>query len=256
MNRARISKVGSNKIGRQISAGFTLVELLLAMTLMSILLALTYSGLRAASRSADQGEKMLAAGDEVRAAHQFVRRQLNQMLPLSYEVSDGKDQVRVVFKGEANRIQYVASMPGYLGAGGPQVQLLELANGNDGKVLQISHALLQEYEEGDLELRDPVPLLEHIQTATFEFLGRDEAGEITSWSASWDTPEILPVAVRLNIGFDEQIRLEWPELVAGVRLDAVAVSGAMQRDDYGQAIQNLIQGKGRNKGQRDRDSRD
>ena len=246
-------KTSINISGRHLSAGFTLVELLLAMTLMSILLALTYSGLRAASRSADQGEKMLVVGGEMRAAHQFVRRQLNQMLPLSYEISDGQDQLRVVFEGDASRIRYVASMPGYLGAGGPQVQMLELVNGSDGKILQISHALLQEYQEGDLEIRDPVPLLTNIQSATFEFLGLDENGEIGSWSASWDTPEILPLAVRLNIGFDEQTRLEWPELVAGVRLDAVAVSGGVQRNDYGQAIQDLIKGKGRRDG---RDSRD
>ena len=244
MNKMGRNNIGRNKVGRHISAGFTLVELLLAMTLMSILLALTYSGLRAASRSADQGEKMLAAGGEVRAAHQFVRRQLNQMLPLSYTVSDDIDQTRVVFEGDARRIQYVAPMPGYLGAGGPQVQMLELVNGDNGQVLQISHALLQEYEEGDLGLRDPVTLLEHIQSATFEFLGRDEKGEITSWSASWGTPEILPVAVRLNIGFDEETRLEWPQLVAGVRLDAAAVGGAVQRDDYSQTIQDMIKSSG------------
>ena len=47
-------------VGR--NRGFTLVELLLAITLMSILLALTYSGLRAASRSSERGEALLAAG--------------------------------------------------------------------------------------------------------------------------------------------------------------------------------------------------
>ena len=64
--------------------GFTLVELLLAVTLMSILLALTYTGLRAATRSSERGEQILAAGGELRAAHQFMRRQLNQMLPLPF----------------------------------------------------------------------------------------------------------------------------------------------------------------------------
>jgi len=249
MNRLGLNKSGMNKTSRLKNAGFTLIELLLAMTLMSMLLALTYSGLRAASRSADQGEKMLAAGGEVRAAHQFVRRQLNQMLPLSYDVTEGQDLIRVVFEGDATRIQYVAPMPGYLGAGGPQVQMMEIANGEDGKVLQISHALLQNYEEGDLEMRNPVPLLEHIQSASFEFLGRDEGGEITQWSPAWDTPEILPIAVRLNISFEGDTRLEWPELVASVRLDAGAVGGGIQRTSYSNAIQDLI--KGKNQGLRD-----
>lgn len=94
--------------------GFTLVELLLAITLMSILLGLTYTGLRAAARSSERGEIMLAAGGEMRASHQFVRRQINQMLPLSFAVTDDSDAIRIVFVGDAKHIQYVAPMPGYL----------------------------------------------------------------------------------------------------------------------------------------------
>ena len=129
-----------NTISKQ-SRGFTLVELLLAITLMSILLGLTYTGLRAATRSSERGEKMLAAGGELRATHQFVRRQLNQMLPLSFALSDDADEIRIVFSGDARSIQYVAPMPGYLGTGGPQVQLIELAGSGDDSVLQFSHDL-------------------------------------------------------------------------------------------------------------------
>lgn len=228
------------------NSGFTLVELLLAMTLMSILLALTYSGLRAASRSADQGEKILAAGGELRASHQFVRKQLNQMLPLSFDQSESGDQVRVVFEGDANRIKYVAPMPGYLGSGGPQVQMMELVNGSQGKRLQISHALLQNYQDGDLELRDPVTLLEQIQSASFEFLGRDEQGEITGWVSSWDTPEILPIAVRLAVTFEEGDQLEWPELVAAIRLDPGAIGAGARTPSYSDSIQDLIKGRRQN----------
>ena len=180
-------------------SGFTLVELLLAMTLMSILLGLTYSGLRAATRSAEKGEAMLAAGGEVRAAHQFVRRQLNQMLPLPFAIEEGNEEVRVLFEGDSRHIQYVAPMPGYLGAGGPQVQLLELDGGGDDKVLQFSHSLLQGFEQSHLSDRDPVLLLRDVDSASFEFLGRDEDGEISDWTSSWDNEGILPIAVRLNI---------------------------------------------------------
>ena len=55
---------------------------------MSILLGLTYTGLRAATRSSQRGELLLAAGGELRASHQFIRRQLNQMLPLPFAVTD------------------------------------------------------------------------------------------------------------------------------------------------------------------------
>lgn len=228
--------------------GFTLVELLLAITLMSILLGLTYTGLRAATRSSERGEKMLAAGGEMRASHQFIRRQLNQMLPLPFDVTDDADELRIVFVGDARTIQYVAPMPGYLGSGGPQVQLIELINGDDG-VLQFSHALLQGYEDERLFDRDPVVLLENVRSGGFEFLGLDEDGEPTDWTSSWDEPELLPVAVRLNLEFAGDLRLLWPELVAGVRIDESAVQGGVGRRTYEQTIKDLISGKGRAKKQ-------
>ena len=174
-----------NNLSPQRSAGFTLVELLLAITLMSILLGLTYSGLRAATRASQRGELLLAAGGELRASHQFIRRQLNQMLPLPYAVTEDAEEFRIVFEGDEKHIQYVAPMPGYLGAGGPQVQLIEIVNADDGELLiQFSHALLQGFEESRLMDRDPVILLEGVSSAGFEFLTEDEEGELIGWTTS------------------------------------------------------------------------
>jgi len=230
----------SSGTGPARSTGFTLVELLLAITLMSMLLGLAYGGLRTAARSAERGEVMLAAGGEMRAAHQFIRRQLNQLLPLPYAVDNDVAGTRVLFEGSATRIQFVAPMPGYLGSGGPQVQVLELAQDNEGRVLQFSHALLQGFEQERLSDRDPVILLEGVESADFEFLGKDENGELTNWSASWDQQGMLPVAVRLNIEYGEQARLQWPELVAGVKVDEEAVTGGTGRSSYQQVIKDLM----------------
>ncbi len=238
-----------NKSSPGHAKGFTLVELLLAITLMSILLGLTYSGLRAATRSSQRGEILLAAGGELRASHQFIRRQLNQMLPLSFAETDETQPLRIVFQGDAKHIQYVAPMPGYLGSGGPQVQLIEVINGDDGEsVVQFSHALLQGFSEDRLYDRDPVILLESVNSAGFEFLGMDEEGELTGWTTTWDTEEILPVAVRLDLEFSEGINLRWPDLAAGVRVDAQALQGLGAGANtgvptYQQNMRNLIKGR-------------
>jgi general secretion pathway protein J len=164
--------------------GFTLVELLLALTLMSMLLALAYGGLRAATRAADRGQTILEDSSRIRMAHQFVRKQLNQMMPLVF--AENEDQTeRTVFLGSADRIRFVAPMPGYLGFGGPQVQELAIVQGDDSLELVLSHALLQGFEEELLFERLPIPLLEGIEHAEFSFLGRDETGELTGWTTSW-----------------------------------------------------------------------
>jgi len=227
-------------------SGFTLVELLLAITLMSILLGLTYSGLRAATRSSERGEELLAAGAELRVAHQFIRRQLNQMLPLPFAVMDDTDEIRIVFEGGAQRIQFVAPMPGYLGTGGPQVQLMEIVNGDgDGVVLQFSHALLLGFSEDRLYERDPVILLEDVKSADFEFLGIDEEGELIDWTTTWEQFDVLPVAVRLNLEFYEGLNLIWPDLVAGVRVDEQAIrTGRTRPPTYKESIRDLSKNRG------------
>jgi len=190
---------------------------------------------------------MLAAGGELRAAHQFIRRQLNQMLPLPFAETDDSEALRIVFEGDARHIQYVAPMPGYLGTGGPQVQLVEVVNGeNNELIIQFSHALLQGYAEERLHDRTPVILLEGVSSAGFEFLGRDEEGELTGWTTSWDQLDVLPVAVRLDVEFTEGLNLHWPDLAAGVRVDEQALQGlggGLGQPTYEQAIKDLIKGK-------------
>lgn len=226
------------------AAGFTLVELLLAITLMSILLALTYTGLRAATRATERGEDKLAVAGGIRSSHQFIRRQLNQMLPLAFAEQDDANRTRIMFLGDSRSVQFVAPMPGYLGSGGPQVQYLELADGADGYVLQFRHALLQFFEEDRLYDRDPVVLLENIDAAEFEYIGWDEEGLLTPWMQTWDQPDSLPVAVRLNIEFAEHQQAQWPVLVAGVKVDEKAVQGAANQPTYQQAIKDLVSGGG------------
>lgn len=228
---------------RRQSAGFSLVELLLALTLMSMLLALAYGGLRASTQATERGQKILDDSNRIRMAHQFVRQQLTQMLPLAFE-EDEAGQTRSVFRGERNRIRYVAQMPGYLGYGGPQVQELEFVQGEKGLALVLSHTLLQGFDETLLYEREPVLLLDNIQLAEFTFLGLDENGEMSTWTPSWEDENQLPAAVALEIEFAEDVFIQWPMLTTSVRIDPGAVGGGANPDqvgkDYGATIRNLM----------------
>lgn len=224
--------------------GFTLVELLLSITLMSLLLGLAYGGMRAATRASDGGQAMLEQSSQLRITHQFIRRQLNLMLPLAFEMDDeDDDRGRIVFLGDSDGIWFVGPMPGYLGNGGPQVQMMEVTRGKEGLQLQLRHALLQDFRPEYLDERDPVVLLEGLTDARFEFLEADEDGEVLGWVTAWENTEATPLAVRLDLAFAEEDKVEWPLLIASVRLDALAIGGP-QAEDYGQAIQDLIQRRG------------
>lgn len=225
---------------RQGQAGFSLVEMLLAFTLMAMLLGLAYGGFRAASRAADSGQEALEHSGSIRTVHQFIRRQLNQMLPLAYGTGDDTGQERIVFEGDAGRIQFVAPMPGYLGQGGPQVQYLEVVPGEEGFDLLFGHQLLQGYDPLLMTEREPIVLLEGVESAQFEFLSTDETGTPIAWTGAWDTPHTLPRAVRLDIALPEGRSQVWPLLVAGARVDGAASAQAGNEQDYGNAVRSLI----------------
>jgi general secretion pathway protein J len=226
-----------------IQRGFTLVEVLLAMTLMSMLLALAYGGLRASTRATEKGQQILDDSNRIRMAHQFVRKQLTQLLPLAFD-EDETQQLRTVFEGSSRRIRYVAQMPGYLGFGGPQVQELEFVQGEEGLELVLSHALLQGFEEEYLYEREPVLLLDKVQTAEFSFLGIDENGEMTQWTPDWEDETVLPSAVALDVRFVDDVFIQWPVLTTSVRIDQGAVGGANNRSvnqSYSTTIRELMQ---------------
>ena len=234
---------GRNPAIRRAAGGFTLVEILLAMTLLSMLMVLAYGGLRAATRAADKGQTVLEDSGRIRMAHQFVHKQLNQMLPLVFAESDDQTE-RTVFVGEPQRIRFVAPMPGYLGFGGPQVQELALVPGKKGLDLVLNHALLQGFEEENLYVRDPILLMDNIEDGQFSFLGRDDNGELLPWTAQWENGNILPDAVALDIDFNEDVYIRWPELTASVKTDPRAMTELAGEDangpNYSTAIRDLI----------------
>jgi general secretion pathway protein J len=223
--------------------GFTLVEMLLALTLMGMLLALTYGGMRAATRATDKGQEILEDSSRIRMAHQFVRRQLTQMLPLAFGLGDS-DEERIVFLGDARSIRYVAPMPGYLGYGGPQVQELFFEQGEEGLELVLSHALLQGFDESFLLDQEPILLLDDIQEARFSFLGRDDEGQPTVWSDRWDAYGQLPVAVSLEIQFNEDVYIRWPLLTTSVRVDGIGAGQSSFRRGYTDRIREMINRSG------------
>jgi len=223
--------------------GFTLVELLLAVTLLSILLALAYGGLHAATHATDRGQTILEESSRLRMAHQFVRKQLNQAIPLSFSQQEGdvaQGQVQEVFLGNVSSIRFVGPMPGYLGFGGPQVQQLSLVPGDHGLELVLEHALVQGFEESRLTERDPILLIDHIDSAAFSFLGRDDTGDLLPWVSEWGETDTMPVAVALDIDFEEGAYTQWPLLVAAVRIDGSVVQHVPGNINYKTAIQDMI----------------
>ncbi len=205
------------------SAGFTLLEVLLVVVLLGVLMAGAYSGIHAAAKAMHAGSMAIDRTDRLRTAQQFLRRQIEHILPLEYERNDNNGNV-TVFSGNDHFMRFVALMPGYLSRGGPYVQTLELVPGKHGLQLQFTDAMLNGYDPRDPNYSDtpPVVLLDHIREGRFEYRSLDDQGELANWSSSWPDPSITPLIVRIQLQMDSKSQAPWPSLEVPLMLNSGA----------------------------------
>lgn len=206
------------------SRGFSLLEVLVATTLLAAGMALAFAALNNASRATVAAEAEAARSERLRAVQGFLRRQLEGALALPM-APQSVDDDPVVFEASASELRLVAPMPGYLSRGGPHVQSFRLVRGPAGLRLEFEHQLLG--PEGPVEPaqpRPPVVLLDGIAEARFAVRGLDELGEAGEWQADWQTPDQVPRLVRLELRFAEP-RARWPAFVAAPRLGLAPLPG-------------------------------
>ena len=94
---------------------FTLVEVLLAVTLFSVITTLLYGGLYAAGRQWRATDERLAINEAQRLADNVIRRYVSQTVPLFMAT---EEQSRLYFKGEPDTLEFVAQLPAHQGAAG------------------------------------------------------------------------------------------------------------------------------------------
>jgi general secretion pathway protein J len=192
--------------------GFTLIELVVAMLLLSMGLVLAFAVLRSAQSVATRGEAIAAGNERMRAVEDFLRRRLSAALPIPWSTG-GDRQAR--FIGEPDRLAFVADLPAYLGQGGPYLHELRVHPGGAERSLDLKLSLVQ----GNMVLaeaptRAPERLADGLRTVAFRYRGRDPEGNWVAWQTRWPWPERLPVLVEIAIEPEDGVA--WPLMVVAL----------------------------------------
>ena len=91
------------------AGGFTLLEVLVAVTVMGLILTAAFGALRLGSRSWEAGIARAAETEERRSVAGFLQRQFAQALPLTWP-EDNKD-TPLAFDGSARQVRFIAPSP-------------------------------------------------------------------------------------------------------------------------------------------------
>ncbi|MGA9342089.1 MAG: prepilin-type N-terminal cleavage/methylation domain-containing protein [Rhodanobacteraceae bacterium] len=208
------------------AAGFTLLEVMLATLLLSLLLAGTFGAVRTTVKAMHSGEAVIDRTNRLRVAQEFIRHQISRTLPLAFGRDDSTG-VNFMFQGDSDFMRFVAPMPGYLSRGGAYVQTLELSRGSGGKQLLFTDRMLNGFDLDKGKGKDsdmkPVVLLDQIQDGKFEYRTFDDDGNLGDWTDKWDDPSITPVMVRLHLDMQPQARVTFAEMDIPLMLDVGTV---------------------------------
>ena len=192
------------------SKGFTLLEVLIAMTLLSIMVVLLFSSLQIAAESWNKGEKKIAEVNEKAVVFQFFKQHLPSIRPLVNDFSE--EDTLLSFSGKADTFQFASVFPASASRKGFHLFEVNFDSVEENiKVVLKPFYLNAQDEEWEPE---EVVLLENVQK--FELLYFDT--EESSWQHEWLEKVELPVLVKIKITMLDQSY--WPEMIYSLRLSA------------------------------------
>lgn len=195
--------------------GFTLLEVLIGMSLLSVMMVLLFASLRICIQNWDAGEKKIADVNQLAVVQKFFSHYLQSIRPLQDNFS--MDEPVFSFQGDNSNLQFVASMPASAGRMGLQTFRIGLvpseeSEGQEIKVVITPFFPLMEGEEWKLE---EVVVLENVKKLEFNYFGAQDLGEPGAWGNEWIGFDHLPDLIKVGIELDSG--LVWPPFLVAPR---------------------------------------
>lgn len=184
-------------------AGFTLLEILVALVVLGFLMAGLSQGVRFGLQAWDVQTRKIAVGGDMDSVDRALRRLIEDADP-------GEPTQDPTFIGNPHTLSLVSRLP--LAASGGPTRDVRIGIGTDGGHRLVLRAVAQPHAE--LLGRSPgavqTVLLDNVDHVDFAYWkGGAKGGWVTAWADS-----DLPGLVRISIAFRRGDRRHWPDLLA------------------------------------------
>jgi len=190
--------------------GFTLLEVLIATTLLSIMMVLLMGSLRLGARSWDRGEEQIDQTSQLLVVGSFFRRHLTSAIP--WRSPEGR-RPEPMFVGSRNALEYIAPLPAQIKPGLYRFRFF-VDKQRERTVLKLSVIPLDVPEEAGKI--DDLEVLRDVEDVRFAFLAARRPGEPPVWIEEW-TEESIPAAVSIRVRVRGQE--PWPAIVIAPRIE-------------------------------------
>lgn len=180
-------------VGRS-ERGFTLMELMIALTLVGVLLAITFGALRVGLASWRQGDDRSEAQQHARSLVQVLARTVTGTSAYVGEEKEGSPSV-LLFQGERERIGFVTATPPFPAAVPVAFSAVSLVVETGEKPgLAIRQKALPNHEP----LARPAPVFVDVAVKSIRFRYQRDVG---AWEETWEgeKEKALPRAVEITV---------------------------------------------------------
>lgn len=198
-------------------AGFTLVELLIALAVTALLSIGLYEGLRLGIHGWNSADAHASGADSLAQLRGFLQRELEQAYP-AYSADD-PPQAHIDFTGGPDRLSFTGPAPASLLAGGLAHIGLMAEPAADGLRLELEAQPVRD-SASRTTARDE--LLDGVAGLSFAYFGEDRPEDAPSWHDRWEGRRVLPRLVRIRLTFPSGDPRVWPDLVVAPRLSVDA----------------------------------
>lgn len=200
--------------GKMHVRGFTLVELLVVMALLSLLMLGLVSALRTMAQTEERIDGRLAEADEFRVTTGFLREILGRISARKQDESLKQGGSPFLFDGQAASVSWIGIMPARHGAGGRHFFKLGLEDYQGEAALVIRFT---PWDEGssfpNWEQAQARALLKGVTSFALSY--EDLATEPEAWTSTWQRTDALPEHVRLAV---QTRNGDWPLWIVATRL--------------------------------------
>jgi len=182
-----------NAIGKR-ARGFTLLELLVAMTLLVLIVVITMGAMRIGYRSVAAGEKKMEDQERLRTALSMIDAQIQSQVPLTYE-EEGNS--KSYFRGDDKTLRFSTNSSIWGGRRGYVIVEYKVEADNSGKdVLRVSEQIPG--VEGQWNAR-----LIAADKISFDYFYRNPTEEEGMWLETLSEGTFIPDKVRIRLARKE-----------------------------------------------------
>lgn len=198
-----------------IPPGFTLLELLISLTIIGLILVIVFGALRIGSRAWEKGEKDVEIRQRQRVVLDNIKRQIAStcLREIKGVEGEGRTTKKVFFRGDSEGMEFMTRVPMVPTTRSGMVYVRYVVSEEDGgekmRLMLFEKDIVFIEKEEDIGEQDEADFFELIPGAEnieFAYLkGPEDKDADPEWQEAWDPDSDtgIPLAVKITLQEDE-----------------------------------------------------